>query len=261
MKFKNIIFEQDDLGILKLTLNQPDSLNALGTAMAEDLIAALQHAQSDKKVKAIIITGSGRAFSAGGDLKFMEKGLGVISAQDYVVKVSKVTQLIFHIGKPVIAAVNGFAVGAGFNLALAADFVTAGSDAKFGQAFLQVGLIPDIGGTYFLPRVVGLQKAKELVFTGKIIDATEAEKLGIAGKVVNSGDLQEEVYKFAAQLAQGPSSTMGLAKSLLNRSIDRDLDDALQDEMYTQSICMQTRDHREGVRAFIEKRKPKFTGE
>lgn len=261
MEYNNIIFEQDELGIGRITLNQPDSLNALGTAMAKEMTSALKKAQADKDVKVIIITGAGRAFSAGGDMKYMEKGLDVIAARDYVITVSEVTKLIFNMEKPVIAVVNGFAVGAGFNLAMAADFVIASSNAKFGQAFLQVGLIPDIGGTYFLPRAVGLQKAKELVFTGKLIDAPEAERIGLVGKVVNVDDLQEEGYNFAIQLAQGPTYAMGLAKSLLNRSLDRDLDDVIQEEIYSQSICMQTKDHREGVSAFIEKRKPKFIGE
>ncbi|WP_313885455.1 enoyl-CoA hydratase-related protein [Desulfallas sp. Bu1-1] len=208
----------------------------------------------------VILTGAGRAFSAGGDLNILDGSIGPSAARDYVLEVSEITKLICNMEKPVIAAVNGLAIGGGLSFVLAADFVIASSEAKFCQAFVQVGLVPDLGGTYFLPRIVGMLKAKELIFTGKTIDAFEAERIGIVNKVVDPGSLQEAVEQLSSQLAQGPSSAIGLTKSLLNRNINRCLDEALEDEAFAQSICMQTQDHREGVRAVREKRKPRFIG-
>ncbi|MCL5056503.1 MAG: enoyl-CoA hydratase [Actinobacteria bacterium] len=258
--FRAIILEQQENGIAKIIMNQPDRLNALSNSMVEDLILAFQQVAADKKVKVVILTGSGRAFCAGGDLSILDGSIGPLAGRDYALEVSEITKLIFNIEKPVIAAVNGFAMGGGFNFALAADFVIASSEAKFCQAFVQVGLVPDLGGTYLLPRIVGMQKAKELVFTGKVIDAAEAERIGIVNKVVEPGSLQEAVDQFSIQLAQGPSITIGLAKTLLNSNINRSLDEALEGEAFAQSICMQTQDHREGVRAAREKRKPSFSG-
>jgi 2-(1,2-epoxy-1,2-dihydrophenyl)acetyl-CoA isomerase len=165
-----------------------------------------------------------------------------------------------NLEKPIIAAVNGHAMGAGFNLALAADLIIAVKEAKFGQVFVQVGLAVDTGGSYFLPRVVGLARAKELVFTGRILDAEEALKMGLINRVVEKENLEQEVLSLVSKLAQGPSQALGLDKMLINSGMEADLKTALADEALAQSICMQTEDHMEGIKAFYEKRKVKFKG-
>lgn len=255
-----VVLEQNEQGICKIIMNEPDSMNALSNSMVEGLIQAFKQAAADKNVKVVILTGTGRAFCAGGDLNIINGSIGLVESRNYVHEVSQITSRIYNIEKPVIAAVNGVAVGAGCNLALVSDLVIASSAAKFGQAFVNVGVIPDVGGTYILPRIVGMQKAKELVFTGRVIDAFEAEQIGMALKVVEPGDLEKTVDELALQIAQGPSIAIGLAKTMLNRNIDYSLEEAIESEAFAQSICLQTQDHREAVRAFKEKRKPKFSG-
>lgn len=255
-----VLMEKLEHGVCKIILNQPESLNTLSNPMVEGLKLAFEQAAADSTVKVVILTGAGRAFCAGGDLNLVDGSLGLVAAREYVILVSELTRLIFHIEKPVIAAVNGFAMGGGMDLALAADLIIASSTAKFGMAFVNVGLIPDIGGTYLLPRAVGIQKAKELVFTGETIDAYEAERIGMITKVAEPDNLQETVIQLAGKMAQGPSIAIGLAKYMLNRNMNRSLDKAIEDESFAQSFCMQTEDHREAVLAFKEKRKPKFSG-
>ncbi|MBF7084313.1 enoyl-CoA hydratase [Desulfallas sp. Bu1-1] len=255
-----VLMEKLEDGVCRIVLNQPDSLNTLSDAMVEGLKLAFEQAAADSKVKVVVLTGAGRAFCAGGDLNIIDGSMGLMAAREYVFKVAELTRLIFHIEKPVIAAINGFSMGGGLVIALAADILIASSAAKFGLAFVNVGLIPDIGGTYLVPRAIGIQKAKELVFTGQMIDAYEAERIGMITKVVEPDKLDETVNQLASQIARGPSIAIGLAKYMLNRNLNRSLDEAIEDEAFAQSICMQTKDHREAVIAFKEKRKPKFSG-
>lgn len=247
-------------GVCRIVLNQPDSLNTLNDAMLEDLKLTFKQAAANSKVKVVVLTGAGRAFCAGGDLNIIDGSMGLTAAREYVFKVAELIQLIFHIEKPVIAAINGFSMGGGVDIALAADMVIASSAAKFSLAFVNVGLIPDLGATYLVPRAIGIQKAKELVFTGRIIDAYEAERIGMIMKVVEPDKLDETVNQLAGQIALGPSIANGLAKYMLNRNLYRSLEEAIENEAFAQSFCMQTEDHREAVLAFKEKRKPKFSG-
>lgn len=247
-------------GIATITLNRPESLNALSLSMAREIDRALEQARTDGDCKVVVISGAGRAFCAGGDVRAFQKGMTALEGWNYVTEVHKVILSMRDLEKPIIAAVNGHAMGAGFNLALAADLIVAARGAKFGQAFVQVGLAVDTGGSYFLPRVVGLAKAKELVLTGCIIDAEEALNMGLINKVVEKENLEKEVVDLATRLAQGPSQALGLAKMLMNYGLNADLETALANEAFAQSILMQTADHREGVAAFLEKRTPKFTG-
>ena len=163
--------------------------------------------------------------------------------------------------KPVIAAVNGYAVGAGCSLALACDIIVAAENAKFGQAFVRIGAVPDLGGAYFLPRAVGLHRAKELIFSGRNIDAKEAERIGLVSRVVPPDELMLAAVELAAGLAKAPTKAIALAKQLLNRSVETDLGTFLLLESFAQSIAFQTKDFEEGVAAFLEKREPKFSGQ
>lgn len=259
MAFSEITYNCKN-GIATITLNRPESLNALSLSMALEITRALEQARADDDCKVVVITGAGRAFCAGGDIKAMQKGMTTVEGRNYVMEAGRVILAMRDLEKPIIAAVNGYAMGAGFNLALAADLIIAVKEAKFGQVFVQVGLAIDAGGSYFLPRAVGLARAKELVFTGRIIDAGEALNMGLINKVIEKENLEEEVFDLATRLAQGPTQALGLAKMLINNGLKADLETALTNEAFVQSICMQTADHREGLAAFLEKRAPKFTG-
>ncbi|AEG14416.1 Enoyl-CoA hydratase/isomerase [Desulfofundulus kuznetsovii DSM 6115] len=259
MNFTEIIYNCIN-EVVTITLNRPESLNALSITMAKEIIRAIEQARSDDNCKVVVITGSGRAFCAGGDIKAMKIGMSVAKARNYVLEIGRLILAMQDLEKPIIAAVNGYAMGAGFNVVLAADLIIAAKEAKFGQAFLQVGLAIDAGGSYFLPRTVGLVRAKELAFTGRIIDAEEALNMGLINKVVERERLEQEVYSLAAKLAQDPSQALGLTKMLINRGLSADLETALAYEALAQSVCMQTEDHKEGLAAFLEKRAPKFKG-
>jgi len=245
-------------GIATLTLNRPELLNPFSAAMAREVAVAIEEARADEGCCVLVITGAGRAFCAGGDVSAFKKGMNVIEGREYVIQVGRAVLAMHNFEKPIIAAVNGYAMGAGFNLALAADLIVAVKEAKFAQVFSQVGLAVDTGGSYFLPRVVGLARAKELVFTGRTIDAEEALKMGLINRVVEKENLEQEVASLATELAQGPSQALGLDKMLINSGLETDLETALTEEALAQSLCMQTEDHVEGVKAFYEKRKAKF---
>lgn len=260
MDYNDILCEEDQ-GIFRIVFIRPESMNAFTNSMTDELLNALEFAAKNQDIKVVIIAGSGRAFSAGGDIKTLAAGLDTLSGRDYVEKIGGIVKLISGIEKPVIAEVNGFAVGSGCNVALACDIVIASDKARFSQGFLQIGLAPDGGGSYLLPRLIGLRKAKELVFSGKMLDAEEAERIGLINKVVKSEELETTVKEMARQFANGPTRAIGFSKLLLNRSSGLDLNDALANEAYIQGICMQTNDHKEGIQAFLTKRTPKFTGD
>jgi 2-(1,2-epoxy-1,2-dihydrophenyl)acetyl-CoA isomerase len=246
--------------VATVTMNRPEALNFLDPIMAQEIESALADFEKDEEVRAVIITGAGRAFCAGGDVKFMKQEWPVY---DLVVRMERVTGFIkamLDLPKPIIASVNGPAVGAGCNIALAADLVLASEKATFCQVFTRIGLIPDCGGIYLLPRRVGMTKAKELIFTARTIEAGEAERIGLVNRVVPAEALEEETRKIAAELASGPTMAIGIAKRLLNRSYESDFETILQAENSNQVLLRKTEDHREGVRAFFEKRKPEFKG-
>lgn len=260
MAEKTVLLTQTD-GVATITLNRPAALNALDRQLVDDLTETLQTVQEDPAARVVVLTGAGKGFCAGGDLFYILSLPSPTAARDFVVRAGNTVALLMAMPKPVIAMVNGVAAGAGFNLALACDIIFCAQSARFGQSFAKVGLVPDCGGMYLLPRVVGLHKAKELMFTGDLIDAATAQDLGVVNRVVPDADLKQVTYDFARRLAQGAPIALGLMKRALNRSVNMDLADVLELEADLQSLCTQTQDHKEGVAAFKEKRAPVFTGQ
>jgi 2-(1,2-epoxy-1,2-dihydrophenyl)acetyl-CoA isomerase len=245
-------------GIAKITLNLPDKLNALDLVMREELKDEFALISKDNSVKVVVITGAGRAFCAGGDIKTME-GVTPPAGRDRLKNVQQLTKQMVELEKPIIAGVNGAATGAGFHIALACDIIIASEKAKFAESFVRIGLIPDMGGFYFLPLRVGVHKAKELMFTGRLFDAAEASSMGLLNKLVPHDDLDSEVMQFAEELAQGPGRSYAMIKSALN-TWPASLQTTLEIEANLQAVSFSTKDFQEGLRAFLEKRKPVFTG-
>jgi enoyl-CoA hydratase/carnithine racemase len=263
MIYKCLLYEVQD-GIATLTLNRPDRLNALGDTLREELYDALVSTSADPEVRVMILTGAGKGFCAGGDVKAMdearERGTPRPLAEKIAPARDQTLLAMREARQPIIAAVNGAAAGAGMNLALGCDLRIASSAARFAQAFVKRGLHPDWGGTYFLPRLVGMAKACELIFTGDIIDAAEALRLGIVSQVVAPEALMATAYALARRIAAGPPVAIRLAKRSLYHNADVDLRSALEVETFAQNICLDTEDAREGIRAFVEKRAPVFRG-
>src|SRR2546426_9189511 len=262
--YKCLLYEVKD-AIATLTLNRPERLNALGDTLRDDFYDAVLRASRDAGVRVMVVTGAGKGFCAGGDVKAMnDTKEGRAPARPLEDKVAplrdRVLLALRDAPKPVIAAINGAAAGAGMNLALACDLRLASTAAKFSQAFVKRGLHPDWGGTYFLPRVVGLAKAAELIWTGEIIDAEEALRLGIVSALHAPEDLMAATYALALKIAAGPPIAIRLAKRALYHNLECDLRQALEFETFAQNICSETEDAREGIRAFVEKRPPAFKG-
>lgn len=245
--------------ILVITLNRPEKYNALSMEMRADLLDALLEAEKDPGARVVVITGKGKAFCSGGDIGSMRGDLAPGEGRERLRNIQKIVRVITGMDKLVIAAVNGPAVGAGCNLALACDLILAAEGARFGQPFGKIGLVPDMGGLYFLPRLVGLAKARELVFTWRIIEAGEAERIGLVNRVVPAEKLRAEVEELAGQLSRGPALANALTKAIINRSPQGTLDQVLEEEAAAQDICFRSADFKEGVRAFFEKRKPEFS--
>ncbi len=247
--------------VLKITLNRPDKFNSFNREMALQMQEALDKAENDKIIRAVYITGEGKAFCAGQDLTEAtdKNGPGIerIVREHY----NPIILKLRSIEKPIVCAVNGVAAGAGANIALACDVVVAGSSVAFIQAFSKIGLIPDSGGTFFLPRLIGLGKASALMMLGDKISATDAEKMGMIYKVVDDENLQTEAIAIARTLSELPTKGIGLTKRLLNRSLFNTLDKQLEYEKDMQIHAAASYDYTEGVNAFLEKRKPVFKGE
>lgn len=250
--------------VFVITLNRPDSLNALTVAMGQEVKAAMSSA-ADAGARAIVLTGAGRAFCAGGDLREMQR----MAQQDGRIEaffdeplrlLNECVLLIRKLPLPIIAAVNGVASGGGCNLALACDLVIAGESARFNQAFVKIGLTPDCGGTFILPRLVGWKRAAELMMTGDVIGARQAAEMGMINRVVADDELMAQAMALAERLAQAPTAAIGRTKELLEASAISDYGQQLELERKTQLLSGTTRDFTEGVAAFIEKRPPKFTG-
>lgn len=249
-----------DGGVATVTLNRPEVLNALNRDLVDRLTAALKAAEADPAVRAVILTGSGKAFCAGGDLAFLGALADKVAFRRFIKDVGQLAALIINLEKPVVAMVNGVAAGAGFNLALACDIVIASRAARFAQSFAKVGLVPDCGGMYLLPRLVGPHKAKELMFTADIIDADTALALGLVNRLADPEALAAVAGEFAARLAAAAPIALGCMKKIIGRSFDLDLDAVLEYEADLQTICAATEDYREGVAAFQQKRPPVFSG-
>lgn len=258
MDNKDILCTEKD-GIFRIVLNRPDSLNSLSNSIIDELINALNYAAGCKDIRVIVLAGAGKAFSAGGDLETI-KSSDALSLRDYVEKIGGIIKLITSMEKPVIAEVSGVAVGSGCNLAIAADIVIAGEKARFGQGFLPLAFVNDGGGTYLMPRLIGLRKAQEIILTGKMLNAEEAERIGLISRVVKVEELENAVMETARQLAASAPRALGFTKLLLNRSSVLDLNETLAYEAYIQGICKQTNDHKEGLDAFANKRSPNFSG-
>jgi 2-(1,2-epoxy-1,2-dihydrophenyl)acetyl-CoA isomerase len=259
LRYESLLVDvTDDIAVVRM--NRPESMNSLAYQLRVDLVDCFGEIGNHDEIRVAILTGSGRAFCAGGDLKELREGMSVDRARKYLLHVSRVVQAIQNLEKPVIAAVNGAAMGAGFSLALACDLIVASEQARFSQAFVGVGLVPDLGGTYFMPRLVGLQKAKELAFTGKTLDASELAELGVVNHVVSAEELENKAFDLAGQIAEGAPLALGLTKNLLNRSWNLSLEEMLELEAQSQAACMQSEDHKEGITAFYEKRKGRFKG-
>ncbi|MBL4594783.1 MAG: 2-(1,2-epoxy-1,2-dihydrophenyl)acetyl-CoA isomerase [Flavobacteriales bacterium] len=256
----NIKFNIEN-GVGKITLNRPDKYNSFVRQMAFDLQARLDECEVNSEVRAIYITGEGKAFCAGQDLAEaidpQQTELNKIVEEHY----NPIIERLRNIEKPIVCGVNGVAAGAGANLALACDITIAGSSVAFIQAFSKIGLIPDSGGTYYLPRLIGMQKSAALMFLGDKVMAEEAEKMGMIYKAVADEELQEVALGIAQKLAKMPTKGIGLTKRLLNESFNNTLTQQLALENEIQTEAGQTYDYKEGVNAFLEKRKPEFKGE
>ena len=263
MGYEALTYEVDG-GVATLTLNRPDALNALNAQITQELHKALAEASGDLNVRCLLITGAGRGFSSGADLTQLEESyrrgepaaLGDMLRDGY----HNIILPIVHMEKPVVAAVNGVAAGAGCSMALACDFRIARDKARFFQAFIKVGLVQDSGASYFLPRLVGFAKAMELALLGDIIDAETALRYGLVTKVVPHDALMDEAKAFAQMLASGPTRAYGLSKKALYFGSEHALEQTMDYEADLQAQMALTADHMEGVKAFLEKRDATFEG-
>jgi 2-(1,2-epoxy-1,2-dihydrophenyl)acetyl-CoA isomerase len=258
-----VLLEERDGGVLTLRLNRPEKLNALNVELGRALVHGLLQAASDPAIRAIVLTGAGRAFCAGGDLGLLREVRMRHSHHELeglLVAGKEICLAIATTPKPVIAAVNGAAAGGGMNLALSADIRIASDQARFAESFAQVGLYPDFGGTFFLPRIVGPALAAELFYTAELISAEDALRLGIVSHVVPAAEFEAETKKLAAQLAAAAPIAIRDVKHAMVGEARKQLESALDEEIRLQMHCFQSEDCLEGLNAFFEKRKPNFRG-
>jgi enoyl-CoA hydratase/carnithine racemase len=260
MKYQKLILTKEN-GIATIILNRPEVLNALNAKLSEELELAIEEVRKDNAVRVLVITGAGRAFCAGGDMKDLPVSPGdVVATTAALEQLHKVLLGVRQLEKPVIASVNGVAVGGGCDLALMCDIRIASENAKFGEAYVHVGGTSDSGGTYLLPHLIGTAKACELLFTGDMIDAKEAERIGLVNKVVPADKLTSTTQELAAKLAKGPPIAIGMMKTAIYMSLTQDIESAFCHTLYMTSLCLQTEDAKEGIAAFAEKRPPVFRG-
>lgn len=265
MEFPDLRYEKDG-GVLTLTLDREEARNAYSDAMIDSIVRALDAAETDDTVRCVVVRGAGQTFSAGGDLKSMQDHSGMFEGDpvhlrsQYLRGIQRIPRRLARFEKPVIAAINGPAIGAGLDLACMCDIRIAANGARFGSTFVKLGLIPGDGGAYLLARVVGFPRALDLVLTGRLIDTIEAEKIGLVNEVVEPGDLMDVVYRRARKIASNAPLAVRLAKSAIYQSWDLSLDHALNLAATYQGIVQNTADHDEGVRAILEGRAPEFRG-
>jgi len=261
MNYSTLLVEKiENIGTIKF--NRPDKLNALNALAFEEFIAALHEVDRDNEIRVVIITGAGRAFSAGLDLEEATRGpsesdLQVAPIQD---SLSWIPQIMRNMRQPIIASLNGAAAGGGFTVALACDIRIASEEARLVAPFLRVGLVPELGSTYNLPRLIGIAKACELIFTGKAVTAKEAKEIGLVNEVVPKDELAGFTWKMATEIAQMAPMPLQLAKRALYQGLDSQLAVQVQFEQLSQSTCFKSEDYREGMKAFLEKRNPVFKG-
>ncbi len=261
MNLETILYQLDD-GVLTITLNRPESYNACNEQLTTDLQAALKEAEKDANVRAIILTGAGRAFCSGQDLKEAPApGSKRSLAESLQRRYNPIIRRIIAMPKPIVAALNGVAAGAGCSLALACDLRIAAEGASLLQAFINIGLVPDSGSSYFLTRMVGYSRAFEIATLGEKIPAQLALELGLVNRVVPADALMSEARALAERYAAGPTKAYGYIKKMLHRAEHTSLDDALDYEVFMQEAAGRTHDYGEGVQAFVEKRKAAFRGE
>ena len=262
-EYTAITYEQVDR-VVTITFNQPEVLNPMTTEMVSETIEALDRAATDDDVLVLIITGAGRAFSAGGDVRRLgnqqEEPPTPFERRAWLRRTQRLILAIRAVEKPVLAAINGVAAGGGCDIALACDLRFMSDQARIGEVFARIGLFPGTGGTWLLPRAVGVEKALELIWTADVIDAEEAKRIGLVGHVVPADELMAEVRAFAARLVAGPPLALSLAKAAVYRGLDQDLAAAMDYASTAEAITLASSDHAEGIRAFREKRPPEFQG-
>ncbi len=260
-QFETLIVTVED-SVQIITLNRPEAMNTINDVMTRELLTALEMAARNSEVRSVLLRATGRAFCAGFELGAMESegAEAAFDARNGLAEINKISLAILGLEKPVVAAVNGVAVGGGFSLVLCSDLAIASETARLSVIYAKRGLMSDLGINYMLPRYVGLRKAKELIFTADMIDATEAERLGLVNKVVSPDTLDDEALGMAKRMASGPTKALGLSKMAIHRSLDTDLATSLELETWGQALCIQTQDVIEGWTAFAEKRDPNFQG-
>ncbi|MDR5684286.1 MAG: enoyl-CoA hydratase-related protein [Armatimonadota bacterium] len=257
--YETILYEVSD-GVLTVTLNRPEVLNAFNDRMSHEVQDALRRAERDKAVRCVVVTGAGKGFCSGQDLRDRAGDESFSFVDSLRRRYNPIILKLRTIEKPVIAAVNGVAAGAGCSLALAADLRIASETASFIEVFARVGLVPDSGSTYFLPRLVGLGKAFEMCYLTDPVSADEAARIGLVNWVVPPAQLEAKTREVAGRLSRGPTRAYALTKRAINRNLFSDLDSALDYEAMVQEIAGRTSDHREGVAAFLAKRAPSYLG-
>lgn len=257
-----VLVEVDgEAGIATITLNRPDALNSLTVPMKQDLLAAFRRVEREAAVRAVVLTGAGRGFCAGQDLKERLQPDAAPLGDELRERYNPIIRAMRALPKPIVGAINGVAAGAGASLAMACDLRIAADSASFALAFGRVGLVPDSGATWFLPRMIGATRATELALLNDPVAAAEALRLGLVGRVVPTAELAAEASAMAERLAAGAPRAIALTKRALNAAWEHDLDAALEYEAHLQDMAGRTRDHAEGMAAFLEKRPPRFTGE
>jgi len=267
MEFEQIRYEKSD-GIATITLNRPERMNAFTPKMLDEWLAALQDAHLDAETRVILLTGEGRGFCTGMDVQAQAQGQGLLrqgrslaeGRNDLRDTVQRIPRLVAQMDKPYIAAVTGGGVGAGMDMASMCDIRIAAGTARFGMTYARMGLIPGDGGCYYLPRIVGVARALDLIWTGRLFDAEEALRIGYVSEVVPAEELVAYTHDYALRLAKGPAVAIQLAKRLVYRSLEVDIDQALEMAQGAMTIARSTEDAREGPRAFVEKREPEFKG-